>query len=246
MRLLDEFSIQMYSVNDYFHKDYKATLEKLGNKGFGYAAVEFAGYGDISAEDMDKALKANGLRVIGNHTDLKSLVSNLDNDISYAKAIGSEYILCSWADMNTKADAVDAAKKMTAVLEKAEAAGMKFGYHNHAHEFIKDDGEYLLDILFDNLPESAVMELDVYWTEHAGIDTLAFMEKNKDRLELMHIKQIDKDKNNVDLDNGLIDFTEVIKKAKTYGVKHFVLEQEKHNGPSIESVERAINYIRSL
>jgi len=246
MKLLNEFAIQLYSVRDVMENNFTGTLEKLGSKGMGYTGVEFAGFGGLTAEEMKKALADNGLKPISSHTGLERLLTALDEEITYHKDIGAEYIICPYAEMETKADVLELAKKLTPVTEKITAAGLKFGYHNHAHEFIKDEGEYLLDILFDNLPDEAVMELDVYWTEYAGIDTKAYMDKHKNRLELLHIKQIGKDKHNVELDKGLIDFKDLIKKAGMNGVKHFILEQEEYETTSLASVKNAINYINSL
>jgi len=72
------------------------------------------------------------------------------------------------------------------------------------------------------------------------------MEKHKNRLELIHVKQIGKDKKNVELEKGLIDFADIIKRSKTMGVKHFILEQESYEVNSLKSAENAIKYINSL
>ncbi|MCL2663239.1 MAG: sugar phosphate isomerase/epimerase [Oscillospiraceae bacterium] len=246
MSLLNEFAIQLYSVRDETEKDFIGTLEKLGKNGLGYTGVEFAGFGGISSDEMKKTLADNGLKAIGSHTMTDRLLENLDEEIAYHKAIGAEYIICPYEEIKTKADVLALAKKLTPVAGKIKAAGLKFGYHNHAHEFVKDEGEYLLDILFDNLPAGTVMELDIFWSEYADVDSLAYMEKHKNRLEILHVKQIGENKKNVELNKGFIDFGDVIKKAKAMGVKHFVLEQEEYETSSMTSVENAIRYIKSL
>ena len=248
MSLLKDVAVQLYSVRDVTEGDFKGVLEKLGKNGMGYSGVEFAGFGGLSISDMRAALDENGLKPISSHTGVELLLDEkkLDDEIAYQKALGIEYIICPYAELETKADALALAKKLTPVAEKIMAAGLKFGYHNHAHELVKDDGEYLLDILFDNLPEGSVMELDVFWTEYAGIDTLAYMEKNKSRLALLHLKQINNDKKNVDFDKGLIDFAGLIKKAQSLGVKHFIVEQEEYELSSMVSVENAINHLSAL
>jgi len=246
MKLLNEFNLQLYSLRDVMGNNFVGTLEKLGNKGFGYTGVEFAGFGGLSVDEMKKALADNGLRPLSSHTGIERLLNATDEEIEYQKALGIEYIICPWADMETKADALEVAKKLTPVAEKIAAAGMKFGYHNHAHEFIMEDGEYLLDILFDNLPKGTILELDIFWSEYANVDSLAYMEKHKDRLEILHVKQIGEGKKNAELDKGFIDFEDVIKKSKAMGVKHFVYEQEEHEVSSLQSVENGVKYIFSL
>ena len=246
MKLLNEFAIQLYSVRDAMENDFIGILEKLGNKGMGYTGVEFAGFGGIPVDEMKKALADNGLKAVSSHVSLERLTGDLDYEIEYHKTIGAEYIMCPWAEIKTKADVIALAQKLTPIVEKITAAGIKFGYHNHAHELVMEDGEYLLDILFDNLPDGTVMELDIFWSEYAEIDSLAYMEKQKNRLEVLHVKQIDKDKNNVDLDKGVIDFKDIIGKAKLMGVRHFIMEQEQYEVCSLTSAENAIRYINSL
>jgi len=246
MSLLNEFYIQLYSLRDVMEKDFIGTLEKIGNKGMGYTGVEFAGFGGLSVEEMKKAIDANGLKPLASHTGPDRLMNALDEEIAYQKALGIKYIICPWAEMKDKAGVIELAKTFVPIVEKITAAGMKFGYHNHAHEFVKDEGEYLLDIFFDNIPDSAVLELDIYWSEYAEVNSLAYMEKHKNRLELLHVKQIDRDRHNAELDKGLIDFADVIAKAKVMGVKHFILEQEEYEVSSMASAENAIKYIHSL
>ena len=226
--------------------NYINILEKLGNKGMGYTGVEFAGFGGLTANEIKKAIADNGLKPVSSHTSIQRLTTAVDEEISFQKTVGIEYIICPWADMENKKDALEIARQLTPAAEKIKAAGLKFGYHNHAHEFKVDEGEYLLDILFDNLPAGSIMELDIFWSEYADIDSLAYMEKHKNRLELLHVKQIDKNKKNVDLDKGIIDFEDIIKKAKDMGVKHFILEQEAYAISSLTSAETAIKYINSL
>jgi sugar phosphate isomerase/epimerase len=226
MQLVDKFSIQLYSVRDIMQNDYTGTLKKLA--AMGYTGVEFAGYGGLSAGEMKDVLELIKLKPIGSHISLEGLTKRLDEEIAYHKTLGTEYLICPYSAVKTKDDVLELAKTLSPVAEKINDAGFKFAYHNHAHEFVKSGGEYLLDILFDNLPAQALMELDVFWAAHADVDLFAYMEKHKDRLKLLHVKQIDKDKHCVDLDQGILNFREIITRAKRQGVEHFILEQEEY------------------
>jgi sugar phosphate isomerase/epimerase len=243
MKLINEFSIQLYSVRDVMENDYTGVLKKLSE--MGYTGVEFAGYGGLSAQEMKDVMTANRLKPVGSHIGLEKLTGNLDEEIAYHKILGTEYLVCPFSNMKTKQDAVELAKTLSPVVKKITDSGFKFAYHNHAHEFAQDGG-YLLDILFENLPPQALMELDVFWTAHAGVDPVSYMEKNRGRLKLVHVKQIDKDKKCVDLDKGVLNFKEIIAKAKTFGVEQFILEQEAYEISSMVSVKNGIDYIMGL
>jgi sugar phosphate isomerase/epimerase len=255
MPLIDQFAIQLYSVRDVIENDFTGTLKKLA--AMGYTGVEFAGYGVLSAREMKDLLESLKLKPIGSHINLERLTKNLDEEIAYHKVLGTEYLICPYSAIKSEDDTLELAKTLKPVIAKISDAGFKFAYHNHAHEFAESDGainggainggeEYLLDILFENLPPQAAMELDVFWAAHAGVEPESYMEKHKDRLKLLHVKQIDKDKHCVDLDQGILDFKEIITKAKLQGVEHFILEQEAYAVSSMVSVKNDIDYIMSL
>ena len=244
MSLLDKFSIQLWSVRDAASGDFTGALKKIAE--MGYTGVEFAGCGGLSADEMKEALTANNLEPIGAHIGLDRLFNNLDEEIAYHRFLGTEYLVCPYSNIKTKTEAVELAESLKPVIEKINNAGFRFAYHNHAHEFHKCCGDYLLDSLFANLPPEAVMELDLFWVCHAGVEPFAYMEKHKGRLKLVHVKQIDKDKHCVDIDKGIIDYREVIIKAKALGVEQFILEQEEYEVSSMVSVKNGIDYIMKL
>jgi len=244
MSLINQFAIQLYSVRDITEKDFKGTLEKLSK--MGYTGVEFAGYGGLSAQEMKEVLVANSLSPIGSHIGMERLTKHLDEEIAYHKVLGTEYLICPSSGIKTGEDALKLADTFKPIIEKISGEGLKFAYHNHAYEFDQSNGEYLLDILFENLPQEAVMELDVYWSAYAGVDSLSYMEKHKNRLKLLHIKQIDKEKQNVDLNNGILDFNEIITKAKIFGTEHFIFEQERYEISSMTSAKNGVEFILKL
>jgi sugar phosphate isomerase/epimerase len=244
MSLVDNIAIQLYSVRDVMEHDYTGVLKKLAE--MGYTGVEFAGYGGLSAHEMKQVLTDTGLKPIGSHAGIDRLTGHLDEEIAFHKVIGTEYFVCPYYDMKTKEDALELAEILKPVIAKLKDAGFKFAYHNHAHEFAVSGGEYLLDILFQHLPPESVMELDVFWAAYAGVDIPAYMEKHRGRLKLLHIKQIDKDKHCVDLDQGILDYSDIIARAKSLGVERFIVEQEEYEVSSMVSVKNGIVYLGSL
>lgn len=244
MSLLKEFSVQLWSVRDETEKDFAGTLKKLAQ--MGYTGVEFAGYGGLGAQEMKDVLVSNSLKPVGAHIGLERLTTALDEEIAYHKVLGTEYLICPFSKIKTSDDTIQLAQTLKPVVKKVTDAGFKFAYHNHAHEFEKCCGDYLLDILFANLPPQALMELDIFWISYAGVDPLTYMEKHKDRLKLIHVKQINKDKKCVDLDQGILDYKDIITKAKALGVQQFILEQEEYAVSSMVSVKNDVDYIFNL
>ncbi|HIZ82860.1 MAG TPA: sugar phosphate isomerase/epimerase [Firmicutes bacterium] len=243
-----EFAIQLYSVRDHMEKDYVGTLEKIA--GMGYTAVEFAGFGGLSAAEMKGHLDRLGLTAYATHTgfDLLSDDEKLKEQIEYHQVIGAKYMLCPWYELKTMEDVHKVAEVLNHVGEVAGKAGILTGYHNHGHEFQKvDDGAYLLDKLMEETnPETVKMELDVFWAEHAGCACIPFMKKYGSRCALVHLKQIDADKNSVDLPDGVIDMPAVVETARSFGTDKFIVEQEAYPVDSLISAAVNAGYLKAI
>lgn len=247
MALIKDFSIQLYSLRDETAKNFADVLCKVG--ALGYSGVEFAGYGDIPAGEMRSLLDANGLRSVGSHVSLDRLCDNLDEELEYNRALGSDYIVLPGAQMHTQADVRALTEKLLPVAERIKTAGFGFAYHNHAHEFAMDGDRYLMDVLLDAIPAGAMAwEMDVYWVAHAGIDYMEFLKRYPGRVRLLHLKQMAdwKTKTCVDLDEGVLDFSAIIKQALQSGTEHFILEQESFAVSPYQSVEKGLRHIMSL
>lgn len=240
---MENIKLQLYSVRDYTERDFIGTVQKVS--GYGYKGVEFAGYGGLTAQELKKLMNSTGLEASAAHIGFDSLKNNLDHEIDYALEAGIGYIVCPYLDVKTREETLAAAEVLAKVAEKCLKNRIGIAYHNHAHEFVKDNNEYLLDILFANAPDLAC-ELDVYWVGYAGIDIISYMSKFKGRLPLIHLKELGALHNNVDLGKGILDFPVIIRTADELGTKHFIVEQEEYEIDSMVSAESDAEYLKNL
>ena len=82
-----------------------------------------------------------------------------------------------------------AVKQATELLAEA---GIMLAYHNHEAEFEAVDGQTALDCLLEACP-LLKLELDVGWATFAGLDPVELMHRYRDRLVLLHLKDIKAD-----------------------------------------------------
>lgn len=248
MGLINEFSIQLYSLRELAQNDFAGVLKRVGE--IGYTGVEFAGYGGLSAQQMRALLDENGLKSVGSHVSLERLTDALDEELAYNRTLGTQAIVVPYDPMKTAQDVEKLAGRLAPIAKAVRSAGFEFGYHNHAHEFVKtQDGVYLLDLLLQLTdPRDVMLELDVYWAAYAGVDALECMQKQQDRIRLLHLKQMAdlQSKRCVDLDEGVLDFGAIIRKGLKIGVKHCILEQEEFAVSAYQSVEKGYKHIMSL
>ena len=73
------------------------------------------------------------------------------------------------------------------MAERLKAEGIDLYYHNHHVEFVKYDGEYLLDIIKNNTKHMG-FELDIHWIHRGGENPVEFIKKYDGRIRLLHLK----------------------------------------------------------
>ncbi|ALS23630.1 MULTISPECIES: sugar phosphate isomerase/epimerase family protein [Paenibacillus] len=240
--------LQMYTVRDETAKDFRSTLRKVAE--LGYEGVEFAGYGDVPAEEMKSLLQELNLKAIGSHVRYHLLQDNLENEIAYLKTIGAEYIVCPNIPQDDRRDWERHFSFFEQVARKAQKHGLQFAYHNHAFEFEEKVGEqFVFDALYDALPPVlAQVEMDLGWVQYIGQDPLAYTAKYSGRLPLLHLKDFryaeDGGIDTLELGRGIIHLPEVLQAASDADVEWLIVEQDRCQNPPLESVEISMQWLR--
>ncbi|MBC2249891.1 sugar phosphate isomerase/epimerase [Listeria sp. FSL L7-0123] len=239
-----KIALQLWSVQEACEDDFFETLEKVAK--MGYDGVEFAGYYGKAAGEIKAKLAELGLEVAGSHISKEQLEADLEAVIAFERELGNNYIICPYADFETKQEWLEFSAELREITKAVKQTGMQFGYHNHAHELENLDGEIILDALFENVPEM-VAELDTYWIEHAGIGVIPFIEKYRNRVPLVHIKDKSKTtKESTIIGEGILDVPGYLKTALDAGTKWLVIEQEAFEEEPLTSVAKGYNYVANL
>lgn len=239
-------AVQLYSIRLACEKDLERGLKEVS--ALGYDGVEFAGFFNNSAKTVLEWLEKYNLEVMGAHVGEEMIFDTTDETIEYHKAIGNTRIICPYAALNSRADVEAFAAKLKAVAPKFKANGMQLYYHNHSHEFAKDGGEYLIDILADLTTKDELMfEFDVYWVYRGGECPVAYMKKYADRIDLFHSKDGDLENGTVN-GKGLVDLKAVYKAANELGLKWTVIESEADSSEQIQidDIKECIEYIKTI
>ncbi len=248
--------LQLYSLRDAMREDPVTTVEKVG--AMGYDFVESAGYSDgmiygMEPEEFKALVEKNGMIYLGAHSgqaipdsgSWESLMPWWDECIATHKAAGAEYIVqpfmggTGYASLEGLADYC---AYFNAVGEKCNAAGLRFGYHNHAGEFQELEGEVIYDYMLANTdPDKVMFQLDIYWIYEGGADPLAYFEAHPGRFGSFHIK----DEKELG-ESGEIDFMPVLNEADKAGAEYHVVEVERYNHEPIVSVEKSLEYLKEI
>lgn len=259
--------IQLWTVKDEAAKDLEGTLRKVYAAGF--REIEFAGFYGKTAAEIGKLLKDIGFSLVSMHAGAADIAAKGDSILADAKTLGLRYVVCSSPGVSPDKDKLPWEERMKAVDlndwkwnadlfnkfgKQVSDAGMLFGYHNHSAEFKKFDGKTAFDHLYEMTdPEHVKIELDVGWVVVAQQDPVAILNKYKDRVIALHVKDVakresaDKEPASVALGEGVIDWKKVIGTAKALGTKAFFYEQEApFTRPILDSVKISGDYLQKL
>ncbi|MDR1562586.1 MAG: sugar phosphate isomerase/epimerase [Dysgonamonadaceae bacterium] len=254
--------LELYSLRDDINKgsiSIDSILKVVGE--MGYTFVEAASYQPaegtiygLKPEEFKAKVEAAGMVPLACHVvkyldeDYADVLTWWDKCIAVHKAAGMTIIVQPAMETpETLEGAAKWAKYFNEVGEKCNAAGMKFGYHNHAYEFEKKyelpDGKRitLFEYLVQNTdPEKVFFELDVYWAVIGRTSPVALFKKYPGRFLTLHIK----DEKELG-ESGMVGFDAIFRNMETAGTKYAIVEVERYDYPPIESVKRSLDYLNN-
>ena len=236
-----DYGIQMFSVRDITEKNMEGAL--CGLSEMGYKFVEFAGFFGIPAKEIRAMLDKYGLEVSGTHTGWKEVAEHFDETVAYHKEIGNTTIIVPGADLSSQAKLDEFIAMANEFQPKLAKEGIRFGYHNHAHEFKPNtDGSMIHDQLVyrTNLD----IEVDTFWAYVGMGHPVELLERLKDRIHVIHIKDGFADGRGMPLGKGEAPVADVYKKAVEMGVP-MVVESETLTPDGMTEAKICIDYLRS-
>ena len=248
--------LQLYSIRDSIMNDIPGAIAKVA--GMGYTFVEPAGYGDgkfygMTPADFRALCEQNNLPIISSHTgqvlpdsaNWEKTMAWWDECIAAHAALGVKFIVQPF--MGEEAyRSLDTLKKycdyFNLVGEKCNAAGIRFGYHNHDNEFkTKLEGETIYDFMLANTDPSRVMfQIDLYWAVEGGVNPVDYFNKYPGRFELWHIK----DKEEIGA-SGMMDFASIWAGAALSGMQYGIVEVERYNFDVFTSCQKSIEFLNA-
>lgn len=242
-------ALQMYTLRDDCEKDFAGTIKKVAE--IGYPAVELAGRGSLSVQELSSLLADNHLTLAGSHIGLDQLENDLPNIIQENLTLGNRYIVVPYLGEERRKTADDYKKTgetFNKIGETLQQSGLTLCYHNHDFEFKPlDNGQIGLDILLENSDPALVkFEVDTYWVLKGGQDPVAFVRKHSGRVPLMHIKDMDPaDDSFAPIGTGKLPLDALIAAAPDIGTQYLIVEQDVCKGPAIEAVTLSYNNLKA-
>jgi sugar phosphate isomerase/epimerase len=225
--------IQLYTVRASMATDVPGTLKAIA--GIGYREVEFAGYGDHSARQIQRLLDDLDLQSPSSHMDARQLRDGAQPLLETAAEVGHDYVTIAWLNPEDRQSVDDYkgwADTFNRIGELCHEFGLRLAYHNHDFEFMSLGDQVPFDILLDETDPALVdFELDFFWVRDAGRDIIQVLNKAPDRFTMAHIKDMDEQGDMVDVGTGVIDFADILGDKAASGLRHFFVEHDQPSDP---------------
>lgn len=234
-RFPDRIGLQLYSVRSEMERDLPGTLARVAEIGF--REVEFAGYFGRTPQEIRALLAEHGLEAPSTHVPFGALTDDWEGVVGSAATAGHRWVTIPSIPGSARGSADDWRRIVDLFhtgAEAAQAAGLRFAYHNHAFEFEPVEGIVPFDLLLDaSDPELVDIEMDVYWVVRGGRDPLEYMASHPRRFPLLHLKDSagPPDHTMVDLGAGVVDLPAILGLARETGVSHVFAEHDAPEDP---------------
>lgn len=223
-------------------EDFSTTAQAIAD--IGYRSVELAGYGNLSASDAAIALKNAGLTVVGMHAGIDRLRNELGEVLCEAELFHSPFITCSSYPkdvLQTPEQCEDAGQELNQIGALVRERGRRFAFHNHGLEFENLESRPRIDwMLRAAEPRNLEMELDVYWSTLAGVDTVGWLRQHGSRITQVHLK----DEKELGA-SGRVHFPAILATLSEIGANpSLIIEQEEYSYAPLESARLCLQTLQ--
>ena len=247
-----QIGAQYYTLRNFAKtiEDFEETCRKV--KEIGYKLVQISGT-PLGAAEMKEVLDKYGLKVVTTHRNFDDFLNNLEEVMEYNRTLGCE--LCGVGSMPVKYRGSDEGvsqfiKEMNEVAAKLRKEGLYFGYHNHAFEFVKFDGKFIMDRLIEESdPDAVKFIVDTYWLQFGGMNPVKYIKKLGERAMAIHFKDLkinlESKPEIAEVGEGNLDWDEIIAACDEAGAKWALVEQDICQRDPFESIKMSYDYLKT-
>ena len=240
--------LQLYTVRDALGADLEGTLRSVA--AIGYREVELAGLPGVTAQAMRASLKRHGLDAPSMHASYDRLQRDFDAVLEEARILGANYLVCPSVDAEERKTAEDwkrVCQTLNRIGQVVRSRGLVLAYHNHDFEFVPfADGTTPFHLLMTETdPRDVKLELDVYWVAKAGLDPVKYLENGRDRILLLHLKDLASDGSTVEVGAGVLPMEQIVRTALLAGARHLFVEQDTAVD-SLASIGSSFRFLQQL
>ncbi|MDR0320033.1 MAG: sugar phosphate isomerase/epimerase [Treponema sp.] len=228
-----KIGVQTYTIREYLKtpEEIRSSFKRL--KEMGFDMVQLSGLGQIAVDELCAILKETGISACGTHSPWEQVAdrAHLNKLIEEHKTLG-----CSQIGIGMKPGIypdtfdgyTDFTKKLNEICDQLDDSSLGFGYHNHELEFMKFNGRRAIDRLIEECPKME-FTLDVFWVQAGGANPCDYIEKLKNRIRILHLKDfriVGRQRQYAEIGQGNLDWSAIFSLCAKHAIPYAVIEQD--------------------
>jgi sugar phosphate isomerase/epimerase len=250
----EKIAAQLYTVRDYCNDAHEIVESLKKVRSIGFKAVQLSSLGPLPPHELVRVLDGEGLTCCSTHEDSEELLTDPEaviERLSILRCTAAAYQSPNGQDLSTLEGVKRLCKALSRTGKLLKKAGITFAYHNHSLEFHRINGRTVLEwIMSETDPEYLEAELDTYWVQAGGGDTVEWLARVKGRASLIHLKDFGVDPKGKatyeEIGQGNLTWGRIIPAAKRAGCRWYIIEQDSdwEAGDPFESLKLSLAYLK--
>lgn len=242
---------QLYTVRESCAtlEGFAETLKRVAD--IGYTTVQVSGTCPYPAAWLKEQLRQNGLRCVLTHIAPERLTKETEEVVKEHEIFGCEYVGLGYHPFREEKyeEGYDYfIETYLPVAKRLKALGKYMMHHNHDQEFQHRNGRTILENLQEIFPPDCLgFTLDTFWVQAGGGDPAGWIERLKDRVPCIHLKDYAYGRKMAVIGEGNLDFERILKKAEEAHTRYLLVEQDDCNGEDpFECLRRSYQNLRAM
>ncbi len=249
-----KLTAQLYTIREYTQtlEDFRTSMEKV--RDIGYTAVQVSAIGPIPHADVKAVVDDLGLTICITHIGFDRLQDDLEGVIEQHKLWGCPNVAVGSMPREYRSGGEAAFKRFaqeaTEIGKALAKADLTFSYHNHSFEFVRFGDRTGLDVIYEESdPRYLQAEIDTYWIQHGGGDPIAWIRKMKDRMPVIHFKDMviyEGEQTMAEIGEGNLNWPGIIEACEDANVEWYAIEQDRCMRNPFESLKISYDNLRAM
>ncbi|MEM6748906.1 MAG: sugar phosphate isomerase/epimerase [Planctomycetota bacterium] len=248
-----KIAAQMYTLHELIGtpEELARALEKVRDIGYEYVQGSAGAFDTLDGPSTRKLLDAADLKCAATHVSLEMMRDTAALK-DYHEALECKYTALGgfgWGGVDQDAW-MGFAEEFSGLARNAAKAGVKIGYHNHAHEWspfgLADDPAGIspkrtpMELLLDKLDPTVWFEIDTYWVQAGGGDPTAWIARCEGRLPVLHCKDMtvspQQEPKMCEVGAGNLHWRSILEAARKAGTEVLCVERDRGDLDPYESL----------
>jgi sugar phosphate isomerase/epimerase len=253
-----KFSLQTFTIRKYLkdRRKLKCALKSVKEMGISVLEVARVKFEEEKAKELKELCDSYGLTIGSSQIKFDIIKKRFEEIVKIHKIWNCSYIAVSVIPYSFLLKGEDGLKAFAAELdalgERLRKEGLYLLFHHHHFEFLKYKNKLGMDILMEYTEEQNVgLVIDTYWVQRGGKTPHEFIEKYKQRVKVVHMRdykikfsKFDLLPSDCEIGRGNLDFQKIVKACVNSGVEYMAIEQDSKT-PFV-SIKKSVNALKVI